>query len=947
MKNRFGVFVCLLLLAPVAFAQYNRLGGGFEAQLAQMGPSETAVAVVTFDGDGPATSEQLGALRSVGLTEGLTFRALPVVGIVGTADQIRAVAALPGVRSVYPNKQLTYYNFDARHMTGVEKLRTDSRLRNGQGLPYSGKGVTVVVHDSGIDGTHPDLKYGTNVIQNVQGLLNPAGTVSAFISGLERFTPAVYSEGHPNTDISSGHGTHVAGSVGGTGQQSAGKHAGMAPGASLVGYGSGAVLLILDAIGGFDYAIVNQFRYGIRVITNSWGGGGPFDGNDPVNVASYAAYQRGITVLFAAGNEGPGEDTHNPYAVAPWVISVGAGEKIGRLAGFSSRGVRGQSGTVTTADGETHTWVNEPTVVAPGVNIISTRTNTGALPQLEAEADVAELGANAAFYTHMSGTSMATPVVAGIVALLLEANPQLQPDDVKRILKATATNMPGYESWEVGAGYVNAYNAIVSALGRRTDFGSTLTATGTYNANAVLLPGGTQPFSIYFTPYGAREEKSFEVGPNVAMVTARATVPANTVGIQLIDPTGKRYGSSIALPLLGSTVAVSAPAIPGTWKVRVSGIGSVSGVSVDPLKLTNGLAAPGTVNGTIKFVLSGGYTGVDDIAGHPARGAIEAGISNRLVDGLKNGKFKPDQNLTRAELAQYAVWGFGARQSLPLAGGFTFGDVSATLAPYVEAATARGGALRDRFQTTRGLVRATGSTFSPNGTVNRAELSYTLGQTLGLQAIAEALNADFAAGRKSMWVEFNNQQVTLTDAGSIPADLKGYVQLALDLGLLNARFALTQGPYDLQPTITASFGPSDLVKRGDYAVAASATMNAFLLGDVAAAYSAGNTTSTISAPGQVSAATSTASAATLTFEAPYPNPVRASATLRFSLPEATRVRLAIYDAMGREVARLADGEQAAGAHTVLLDARTLAAGTYVSRLEAGGRVQTQRLVVVR
>jgi len=126
-----------------------------------------------------------------------------------------------------------------------------------------------------------------------------------------------------------------------------------------------------------------------------------------------------------------------------------------------------------------------------------------------------------------------------------------------------------------------------------------------------------------------------------------------------------------------------------------------------------------------------------------------------------------------------------------------------------------------------------------------------------------------------------------------------------------------------------------------------ATMNAFLSGDVAAAYSAGNTTSTVPALSQASSTTTTATSGALTFEAPYPNPARASATLRFSLPEATRVRLAVYDAMGREVARLADGEQAAGTHTFTLDASTLAAGTYVSRLEAGGRVQTQRLVVVR
>ncbi|HYE57793.1 MAG TPA: S8 family serine peptidase, partial [Rhodothermales bacterium] len=696
------------------------------------------------------------------------------------------------------------------------------------------------------------------------------------------------------------------------------------------------MLYILDALGGFDYAIVNQARYSIRVITNSWGSGGPFDVNDPVNVASYAAYQRGITVLFAAGNDGPGEDTHNPYAVAPWVISVGAGEKISRLAGFSSRGKRGHTGTVSTWDGETWTWVNEPTVVAPGVRIISTRTHTGALPPLEAEAD-AELGVNAAYYTHMDGTSMATPHTAGIVALMLEANPQLQPDDVKRILKATATNMPGYESWEVGSGYVNAYNAVVNALGRRTDFGSVLNAGRTFNANAIIRPGSSMPFSVDFSPVGERDVFEFQVGPEVAMVTARARIPYNTAAIRITAPSGKSYGSAIALPSpVGSPdVAVSAPAEVGTWKLTAGGIGFVSGNDVDPLNVTNGYALPGTISGTITFTLSGGYTGLDDIAGHPAKGAIEVAVANRLIDSYSNGKYKPDQALTRGQLAQFAVMGLGVRQSLPLTGGFTFADAG-TFAPYAEAVAARGAALRDRFQTARGLIRVSGNSFAPDAGVTRAELAYTLAQSLGLQAVAERLNADFAAGRKTMGVPYGNTMVPLADAGSIPADLKGYVQLALDLSLLNARFSLSQGPYDLQPTLSATFGPSDTVKRGDYAVAAVATMNAFLSGDVAAAYSAGNTTSTVPALSQASSTTTTATPGALTFEAPFPNPARTGATLRFSLPEATRVRLAVYDAMGREVARLADGEQAAGTHTFTLDASTLAAGTYVSRLEAGG-----------
>ena len=141
----------------------------------------------------------------------------------------------------------------------------------GQAIPFSGAGVTVEINDSGIDATHDDLKFGTHVVQNTHGLTN--------LAAYDTMLPITYIEGVPNTDISSGHGTHCAGIVGGTGAKSNGLYRGVAPGAQLVGYGSGAVISILDAVGGLDYAATNQFSYGapIRVVSNSWGSSGTFD----------------------------------------------------------------------------------------------------------------------------------------------------------------------------------------------------------------------------------------------------------------------------------------------------------------------------------------------------------------------------------------------------------------------------------------------------------------------------------------------------------------------------------------------------------------------------------------------------------------------------------------------------------------------------------------------
>ena len=721
------------------------------------------------------------------------------------------------VASIYFNAPLQYFDQEANGLSGAGRTVANPG-DYGRAIPFSGAGVTVVVNDSGIDATHNDLKFGEHVVQNTQGVTN--------LAALDTMLPITYLEGIPHTDWGSGHGTHCAWIIGGTGAMSNGLYRGVAPGADLVGYGSGAVLLILDAVGGLDYAATNQFSYDspIRVVSNSWGSSGKFDPLDPVNIASYELYKRGIVTVFAAGNEGPGEDTHNPYSQAPWVISVGASEKDAVLTSFSSRGKRGESGSFSTTDGKQWTYINEPTTVAPGVDIVSTRDLLGALPPLEAQHDAETLDpAYLPFYTHMSGTSMATPHVAGIVALMLEANPNLTPAQVKDIIERTATNMTGRLPWEAGTGHVNAYAAVAEAAGLRNDFGATVNALREFHANALLVEGPPPiPFSIDFAPVGPVTEQSFEVGSDIAWVAARATVDANTVAIVLTDPDGIRYGSEIALPVLGDTVTTGAPGKAGTWTVTVRGVGSVSGVALDPLAVTNGYGVPGTITGELSFLKSGGYTGMGDVANHPARQAIEFAVANRLVDGYSDNRFRPDAYLRRGELAQYLVMGASVRQSLPLDGVPSFDDLdTANVAyPFAEAVVARGAALRDLVQAQDGVMGLLNGDFRANDYVTRASLAYSLVQSMALQAEARAFNGQLTAF-------YNGQRIPLDDAGSIAPSLRGYVQLALDQGLVNARFTLTQGPFDLVPTLHAWFDPSKKVTRADYAVAAGRYLAAY------------------------------------------------------------------------------------------------------------------------
>jgi serine protease AprX len=796
-----------LLASGVALADAH-LDPQLLEKMAAAAPTDELQIVVSYGQSGPVTDSQKAALESLGITRGATMRALPIAGALATPSEIEALSRRDDVVSIFWNAPLKHLNYEQRQISGAKRT-VDNPGHYNRAIPFSGAGVTVVVNDSGIDATHADLKFGQHVVENVLGTTN--------LNALSSLAPITYTEGVINTDIGSGHGTHVAGTIGGTGERSNGLYRGVAPGADLVGYGSGAVLLILDAVGGLDYAANNQFRFDhpIRVTSNSWGSSGRFDPLNPINIATYELYKRGIVSVFAAGNDGAGEDTHNPYAQAPWVISVGAGEKDAVLTNFSSRGKRGESGTFTMPDGVQWTYFNEPTIVATGVDILSTWDSTSTLctPAVD-DPDVPT--AYAPFYCYMSGTSMATPHVSGIVALMLEANPNLTPAQVRDILERTATNMTGRLAWEAGAGHVNAYAAVAEAAGMRNDFGATVNSLREFNANALLAPGGAPvPFSIFFSPVGEVESMPFEVGPEVAWVSARAVVDANTVAIVLTDPDGNRYGSSIALPLLGDTIVAGAPAREGTWTITVRGIGAVSGVDVDPVDATNGYAAPGFVDGEISFLNSGGYTGMDDVAGHPAQKAIEFAVANRLVDGYSDRKFRPDQNIKRGEMAQYLVMGTSVRQHLPFDRKPSFSDVSTSspVYPYAESVVATGAALRDLGQTQAGVMGLFEGKFRPNDTVTRVSLAYSLVQSLALQDQAQSFEGELTAF-------YNGQRIPLEDAGSIPVPLRGYVQLALDHGLINARFTLTQGPFDLEPTIQAWFDPTKAVTRAAYAVAA-------------------------------------------------------------------------------------------------------------------------------
>jgi len=446
--------------APREGAPSPPISPALETALATAAATDQLEVIVNFDEAATTTEAVVAAARRIGASV-RPFEHLSLMGALATPAQVTALAALPGVTGVYANEKEPLLLFESVATIKADRVHAD--------LGVTGKGVGIGIMDSGVNGLHPGLAYGTKTVANVKF----TGDVGKLYC--EPADPCLhadfYAENVQNTDNTSGHGTHVAGIAGGDGGGSRGKYRGVAPGASIIGLGVGDGLSIINimVLAAVDWIIENKAKYNIQVVNNSWGGAGTFDPEDPVNESMRVLYENGVTVVFAAGNDGPSQNTMNRRSVAPWVISVAAGCKFGvfdvtnsqsrcadgrsnRLASFSSRGVPGDA-------------IQHPDIVAPGVRIVSARSSTGfVLNALDATSDAQTCGIPVEFvedYTCASGTSMAAPHVAGVIALMEEASKgKLTPDQALAALQATATPMPGYAQWEVGAGYVDALAAV-------------------------------------------------------------------------------------------------------------------------------------------------------------------------------------------------------------------------------------------------------------------------------------------------------------------------------------------------------------------------------------------------------------------------------------------------------------------------------------------------------
>ena len=312
-------------------------------------------------------------------------------------DMILETTTLPGVVMLELDGILEVQNGDAAVIHEVDLAQ--------QQTGYDGSGVTVAVIDTGIDSLH----VGLDDLDDDNSTNDPK--VIAFYDAVNNPDKTNGTEIQAYDD--QGHGTHCAGTVAGTGAPTY-EHPGMAPQAFLVGVkvldagGSGSFATVMA---GMQWTVDHRYEFNIRAASMSLGGPGPIewtsDEEDSVNRYANEMVRAGITMLIAAGNSFASAQIGTPGS-AEDVITVGALDKNTAIAVYSSQG--------PTEEGRV-----KPNVAFVGSDVMSAQHNSGD------------------GYVAFSGTSMATPGVAGTVALMLQANPDLSPFDVRNILQETAT----------------------------------------------------------------------------------------------------------------------------------------------------------------------------------------------------------------------------------------------------------------------------------------------------------------------------------------------------------------------------------------------------------------------------------------------------------------------------------------------------------------------------
>lgn len=398
-------------------------------QLAVSKPNHVVPVIVQLHPTAPTITR---ALANLGGKQTKDLHIINAIVVELSARQLPTLANLPGVRwisldapvieagcnaCVPTNNLRTVYN----QVIGAEHLWNNP--------PYlQGKGIGIAVVDSGIQTTHAD--FTGRIV---------AGVGTALL-------PTRYDE--------YGHGTFVAGIIGGSGAADRQRYIGVAPQSTLIDVKvttpTGASTES-DVLQGLQWIYENRTRYNIRVVNLSLNASAAQSYHtSPLSAACEILWFNGVVVVTSAGNRGEG--TIYPPANDPFVITVGATDDMGTAT------MNDDTVAHFSAYGQTIDGFAKPDLVVPGRYMMGPlASSTALLPLLHPQMKVNDR------YMRMSGTSFAAPVVSGAIALLLQHEPHLTPDQVKSRLLTTANrNWPAYDATKAGAGYLDIAAAVRS-----------------------------------------------------------------------------------------------------------------------------------------------------------------------------------------------------------------------------------------------------------------------------------------------------------------------------------------------------------------------------------------------------------------------------------------------------------------------------------------------------
>ena len=393
--------------------------------------------------------------RAVTATGGSVGADLPIVDGFRArldADDAVALGRVAGVRAVTLDRRVSFeeYSYDAT--TTASNFVRSSGASTAWAQGNHGNGVGVAVIDTGVS---PHNDFAGRLVQGPD------------LSGEGTFIDTY------------GHGTVMAGIIGASGSDSAtnatGAYAGAAPKSWIVSVkvaGRNGAADVSTLLQGMHWVAAYKDQFNIRVLNLSWGTNSTQSPTvDPINYAVQRLWQQGIVVVVAAGNSGPQSGTILKPADDPLAITVGAYDDKQNadpaddsLSSWSSRGPTVQG-------------LTKPDVVAPGRTLITTRSLGS---KIEAENPKALISPT---YIKGSGTSEAAALVSGLAALVVRAHPEYTPDQVKAVLRSTASPLPNVAATAQGAGRVQLAAALTAAPGAATQQAPTASGLGSIEAS--------------------------------------------------------------------------------------------------------------------------------------------------------------------------------------------------------------------------------------------------------------------------------------------------------------------------------------------------------------------------------------------------------------------------------------------------------------------------------